>query len=93
MLKIGIVDKRKVIKILSIVFLFTFLFAVNYCNRNKNLDDNISIINMKNDKLGEPQSSAHWAYMNLTNSEINNKRFYHNTTISIEGILCLCPIS
>ena len=87
MMKISNFDQKKVTKILSIVFLFIFLFAVNYSNRfltDKNPDDKISIKTMKND---EPKSSVQWAYMNLTNSEINNQRFYHNTTVNIEGFL------
>jgi len=90
MLKISIFDKKKVMTIISFIFLFTFFYATNYSNNfliNNNPDENTSIINIKNDRFNEPKVSAHWAYMNLSTSDVNNTRFYHNSTITIEGIL------
>ena len=76
-----------------ILFLAFSTLFITFLNTRINFDDKDSIHNTNQNTVGykddkAPKTSAFWAWINLTNElEVDGKTFYHNTTITIEGIL------
>ncbi len=74
--------KISVLISLSLIILISLSFYLNSDNDHTMNYDHIS----NNDSEKHPKISATW-YLYLTNTQINNTRHYHNTTITIEGKL------
>ena len=95
MLKIKNINLKILKRFLTIIFLIIFLFSlfnpffnIRIDSSRKSYNDNSKFnIDFKKDSP-PPKISAQWAWINLTNDlEIDGKRFYRNTTITIEGKL------
>ncbi|TFG02150.1 MAG: hypothetical protein EU540_02150 [Promethearchaeota archaeon] len=75
--------------VLFLNLLILNLYFENTTNFNViSIEEDISSLDVISEIDDLPKTSALWAWINLTNDyEVDNQRFYHNTTITIEGIL------
>ncbi|MFX1395130.1 MAG: hypothetical protein ACFFAH_16400, partial [Promethearchaeota archaeon] len=72
--------------VFSTLFMTLSIFRINFDDKNSINNVNQNTVGYKDEKV--PKTSAQWAWINLTNDlEVDGKTFYHNTTITIEGIL------
>ncbi len=98
MLKFKKVIRHKTRKISTLIIFFlisfSFLFFLTI-NNNNNINEfyysnnkKSTNTNLSPDEDKSPKTSAVWAYLNLTDiNNVNNSRYYHNTTIPVRGFL------
>ena len=80
--------KSRNVSTLILLFLIFSIFLIANIIKNNNSNENYyeNKVNLNNN-TNIPETSSIWAFLNLTNLEINNTRHYHNDTILIEGKL------